>query len=247
MLGASELVNAQGYVRDSREAYLRLAEGIRKAVNTIRSVRGLGQKTIQLGEVDYRFEAGEGSEPITLELDGNKRYPFGDFYKQPKIPRRQLEGLIADLEVLGPEIGGHMTKSGSGTDTKPAVSVYQGINVGKPPSQDEIMPYEDFRIIFQKDGSIYRPVFVRDAVIDPRQVQGDNSVVSKVNEALASYDLTESGGYVPLGYNRLALMNAVLLHLKAEIEEIENRAGMRRGRLAEKITAAEEFRQRRLL
>ncbi|MBI2653029.1 hypothetical protein HYX00_06190 [Candidatus Woesearchaeota archaeon] len=235
---ASELTGKQGYLSDYNEAYIRLAEKLRIAINTIRTYdKNFGMGTewgsglTLLGTLEYRFRPNEQTQqPFALVVGEENRYypakPSSGPISVPivNIPTAQLGKLIKDLEsISGFSADGKYQLYGS-YDGPEATIIHR---VGVDPQG----PLEQLLIEFQKkSGIIYKPVELK-APISPAAVEAPNYHGYKVNEALTAFDLTESGESIPLGYNRLALMDTILRYLVAEIHNKERRSVARADRI----------------
>lgn len=231
------------------EDYVKLAVGIGDAVRSLGEYgyrfkdefNGLGH---ELGHLNFKFippiKPGSKSYPspkppkgpFWLILNESDRFYPKELEQsawnlgatKPVLPS-QLDGLITDLEQIK-DYTKHMTFSGRvvryGTNT---VGIEYIIKV----SEDR--PLEHIRLEFdkfgQEDGLVVMTECYLFDQISPKIEIPENSDLYMTNYALAAFDLTESGLYIPIGRNRLSLMKAVLRYLREQIENAE-RLGLKR-------------------
>ena len=252
---ASELVGTSSDLSSYNEKHKELAQGIISAFEILKKYDPNFAQNSKLGSLGLRIRSSEDvKEPVTVKVTPDSRFYGNPYLSEQKakatilVPHSQLEGLIRDLMHVVPVYDSDWKRV---VDDKlnTSVGLQHIISVGNDNSVGRGYPCEFLRVIVNNSGVFrYEPIYSGIKVIEP-----SNADVKDMrarghplkNDVLARFDATDSGLSIPVGYNRLALMDSVLTYLLGEIKQREVRAINRQEEL-KKLTSPQGLAQRKL-
>ena len=259
---ASELVGTSSDFSSYNGKHEELAKGIRDAFQILKNYDPKFGQNSDLGYLGFRIRSSEDvKEPLTVKVSPDNRF-YGNPHlannpylaeHDPKtdiiVPPSQLENLIRDLMHVGPAYDTdwrEVVKDKVNT----SVGLQHIIGVGNDNSVGQGYPAEFLLVKVNNRGVVkYEPIYSGIRVIEPSNVDAKDSRDYRgarlINDVLTRFDATESGLYIPVGFNALALRKAVVEYLLKEINQREVRAVNRQVE-REKLTSPEELAQRKL-
>ena len=220
----SSLTGNPEYLREYNEAYKRLAEGLKRAIEILRTKYDInfGENYRTLGDIRLKLIPDETKkEPFTFTVDESVRFhPKED---SPQIPTpethisaKQLNGLFSDLHGIRGYTDSRYSGGEESLNHPSSALIRHGIFVQSG------MPLEKIVLSYRRGDPHVHPVY-ETRVIEPGSVLDEKHPVYRINQALTAFDATESGLHIPVGYNRLALMDAIIRHLDSQIVAREGR------------------------
>ena len=255
---ASELVGTSSDLSSYNEKHKELAQGIISAFEILKKYDPNFAQNSKLGSLGLRIRSSEDvKEPVTVKVTPDSRFYGNPYLSEQKakatilVPHSQLEGLIRDLMHVGPVYDSDW-KDIVGDKLNTGVGLQHIIEVGNDNSLGKGYPAEFLSVIVSNRGAVrYMPIYYGTKVIEPynadvKDMRARDQPTPLINDRLSRFDATDSGLYIPIGYNRLALMDSVLRYLIEEINQREVRA-IDRNEERKKLTSPQELAQRKLL
>ena len=224
----SDVLGTNQYLKDYNAAYARLAKGLCLAFDIIRKdFPTLLGKDEKLGHFHYQL-GGEGKkEPLTLEVKVNERFNFpGDGISPYHVeaPEEQFIRILLDLNRIRESVP---TKSepNRGPRVRPYFIIAQHIK------GEEFRANESMSLRYN-DGYVLHTWGLYNSAIDPSNIQPEAtsraSAFHEMQRVLTEFENRESGILIPVAYNRLALIEAVVDDLAARISKGETMVKDRR-------------------